>query len=224
MRDEEVTDSRTTPRFVANPPLEGDFGGVTVIIHDLADRGAQIEHADPLKIGNMAKLSVRFVPSSTPLTVRGRVIWSRLSKTPNAKGKYLYRTGLLIEEERELIHQALQQLIGATLRLDENSLERKKRMLLERSRRLAATPKVIPLSAAAARAISGDQILLIRQAREWLRSHPEDAIKWYNRAKFSEARDGEDAVHYNDEMLAIWEYLERTVELALIRHVFEMKA
>ena len=60
-----------------------------------------------------------------------------------------------------------------------------------------------------------DQILLIQQARERLRANPDEALKWYNRAN-SPGRRGRrrlDDPPYREDVLAVWEYLERTIPL-----------
>ncbi len=74
--------------------------------------------------------------------------------------------------------------------------------------------------------VSADQVLLIQHARDRLRGRPDEALKWYNRAKYAitESKDTMgSALAYRDEVLAVWEYLERTVDLAVIARVFDMK-
>lgn len=48
--------------------------------------------------------------------------------------------------------------------------------------------------------------------------------KWYNRAKFSIIDSGSpvssDQFRHKEETLAVWEYLERTIDLATIERVF----
>ena len=66
-----------------------------------------------------------------------------------------------------------------------------------------------------------DHILLIQQARTRLQSMPEEAVKWYNRARYSQANVGDVAPHHRDEVVAIWEYLERTLDIALIAKVID---
>jgi hypothetical protein len=74
--------------------------------------------------------------------------------------------------------------------------------------------------------VSADQVLLIQHARDRLRTHPDEALKWYNRAKYSIAQSAvgtPDMLYHREEVLAVWEYLERTVELQTIARVFDMK-
>ncbi len=50
-----------------------------------------------------------------------------------------------------------------------------------------------------------------------------DAIKWYNRAKFSISEDSFSHVHHREEVLAVWEYLERSIDIQTIVDIFETK-
>jgi len=63
---------------------------------------------------------------------------------------------------------------------------------------------------------------------ERLRSHPEEAGKWYNRAKYSLSPEesktfDESGVGHKEDILAVWEYLERSIELPAVARVFGLK-
>ena len=73
--------------------------------------------------------------------------------------------------------------------------------------------------------ISPDQVLLIQHARARLKENFDEAHKWYSRAYFA-LRDGRTAssaelMKYPEDVLAVWEYLERSVPLATIKRVFD---
>jgi hypothetical protein len=73
--------------------------------------------------------------------------------------------------------------------------------------------------------IPPDQVLLVQHARERLRANPVEALKWYNRAKFALSQGGNpitDPIPNREDVLAVWEYLERTIDLNTIVQVFEM--
>ena len=70
-------------------------------------------------------------------------------------------------------------------------------------------------------------ISALNGARERLATHPDEALKWYNRARY--ALDAEDSpiaseIRHRHDVLAVWEYLERTLPLAKIVRVFEHKS
>ncbi len=216
--DTEIEDSRTAERFVIEPPIAGHFGSVSLTVLNISATGLQCEHSDPVKIGTRARLVV-VVPPDPPAAVRGRVVWSRLSKTPNAQGKYLYRSGINIDEELEIMQKVLRQLLGSNVaRTDEKSLERKRSMMLEKEKAKAHRSLVKPIIQPE---IPPDQVLLVQQAFERLKTNPDEALKWYNRAKFSLSTSKDPSIHYREDVLAVWESLERTVELSTISKVFE---
>ncbi|HMC20552.1 MAG TPA: hypothetical protein VKL19_01770, partial [Thermoanaerobaculia bacterium] len=73
--------------------------------------------------------------------------------------------------------------------------------------------------------ISPDQVLLIQHARARLKENFDEAQKWYSRAYFA-LRDGRTGVSaelmkYPEDVLAVWEYLERSVPLTTIKRVFD---
>src|SRR5207247_2696367 len=72
-----------------------------------------------------------------------------------------------------------------------------------------------------------DQAGLGRQARARLRTHPEEAQKWYNRARYAIADvdpslAASELVRDRDEVLAVWEYLQRSVPIPVIVLVFKL--
>jgi hypothetical protein len=218
----DVTELRKSDRFVAVDPLPGTFGTTSVIIVDLAAHGAQIEHAQPLRLGSTGKLAFRL--GDINVLIAGITIWSHLSKAPNARGKYLYRSGVRIDAAGDDLSEVVTQLAGGGfLKLDDQSMQRKK--LRAEAKRLARARephmKVLPPD----HDIPPDQILLIEHARTRLRSDPEEARRWYNRARFAlneeHSRGIAESIRHREDVLAVWEYLERTIDINMIVRVFE---
>jgi len=214
-----VADSRSAPRFVAEPPIPGSFGAVGMRIIDLAERGAQIEHDEPLKLAANARL---MIASSFPLELRARVVWSKLLNLP---GRPTYRSGLVIEEKQEIVSRALKVLVrDGKAKMDALSLDRKKRAARERQDRRAAKAAK---SSAQVSSLNPDDVLLVRQTRERLRINASEATKWYNRARHSmavgEAKDLDERAPHRDEVVAVWEYLDRSMNLQAVARVFSLK-
>jgi hypothetical protein len=217
----EIKELRSGERFVVTNRLTGNFNTAEVAILDVAKKGAQIEHGQPVRLASEGRLSFRWYDLG--VSVRGTVVWSRLSKTPNHLGKYLYRSGLRIEEENHDFVSAMRTLADSgVIRQDVGSLERKRQRELEKTRQKSAQPtmKFVPTEPE----ISADQVLLIEHARDRLRTNFDEAQKWYSRAYFS-LRDGRtpvsaDLMKYPEDVLAVWEYLERSVPLSVIAKVF----
>jgi hypothetical protein len=220
MTTSDVRDLRAAQRFIADRPMEGRFGRLQVRICDLAECGLQIEHAEPLKIAT--KAVVGFKLAEITITVPGIIIWSRLSQTPNEQGRLLYRSGVRLEADIELVASALNRLAGSgSIRRDTASLERKRKKLANRDQELRARPIMQTMQSTAS--TSPDVVLLVQHARDRLRQKPDEAAKWYNRARFAVPDDSFSNIPHREEVLAIWEYLERSVDIQTIADVFEMK-
>ena len=218
---ENVEELRAVKRFIVDPPIRGSFANQDVSIADFGERGVQAEHASPLKLGLISKLSFNLPMTNEVVKIEGRVVWSRLSKKPNSQGKYLYRSGLRVDGDEEVMKATLNRMISfCIVQADTNSLEKKKKALWEKARARAAAPTLKPIVTRAPE-IPYDQILIIQQARARLQAHPDEAVKWYNRAKFTQTNAPDNLKHHREEVLAVWEYLERTIEIGLIARVFD---
>ena len=217
----DVRDSREAERFIADRPIEGRFGGTDVTILDLAESGLQIEHAEPLKIATKGR--VGFKLDEMAVTVPAIVIWSHLSQTPDARGRLLYRSGIRLEADIELFARAINVLAGSgRIRRDVASLERKRKKLQKREHEKQGRPIVLR-QAQSTPSIPPDQVLLVQHARDRLRDNPNEATKWYNRAKYSLAEGSFTNIPYREEVLAVWEYLERSIDVQTIIAIFPLK-
>lgn len=225
MEQSDVRDLRASPRFVVREPITGYFGGIDVAIRDMAAAGMQIEHAEPLKLSLKGK--VGFKVDNTLFAVPGVVVWSKLSNAAQAQGQLLYRSGIKLEDEAQRFGNVINILMGrGRIAPDVDSLERKRRKVVEREQQKTATP-ILKIIVPRQPNIPADQLLLIQHARERLRSDPEEATKWYNRAKYAmaseEGRLEELNVHHREEVFAVWEYLERSIDVATVARAFEIK-
>ncbi len=217
----EPEELRTGDRFDLDPPLPGTFGAATVSIQNVGVRGVQVEHPDPLRLGLEARLAVVIPGATEKVELRGRVVWSRLSKRPDAKGKYLYRSGIRFEEGTFFPPPSLGQLARAGIaRLDQKSLERKREAQLRRDQDRAAKGTFVPLK----REISPEQLLLVQHARAQLQMNANEAQKWYQRVRFSPPVLDGTQLRYRDDVVAVWEYLGRSVDIEIVAIAFEQKA
>lgn len=210
----EVKETRAGQRYVLETPLSASFGATEVRIVNLSAGGAQILHPLPQRIGSSSRLFFRI--SGTTVATTARMIWSHLSKTADSSGKMTYQSGLRIEDPE--FAAAVQALADqGVIKSDADSLERKKKRLIEKERErsdkhlLRTLPGTEP-------SISSDQLLLIQHARERLRENPAEASRLYHIAKTAEA-----AKDVREDVLAVWEYLERSISIAVITRVFEAK-
>jgi hypothetical protein len=217
----DVKNLRGTERFNLTEALTGSFGSASVTILNISVDGLKIEHAQPIRLGTRARLW--FKRADVAVSVQALLVWSHLSKNPNDKGKYLYNSGLRVETSGDEFSLALQSLVDKGIAVqDMESLDKKRQRLIDRTREKTAQPtmKVIKHESD----ISPDQALLIEHARERLRSNPDEAMKWYNRAKYAITHGGAyvaSEIRNREDVLAVWEYLERSVDLSTIVRVFE---
>ncbi|HEX9982443.1 MAG TPA: hypothetical protein VGF69_04195 [Thermoanaerobaculia bacterium] len=200
-----VQELRRAERFIVIDTLAGSFGATEIRLVDIGAQGVQIAHAQPLRLGTRARLWFR--RADVTVATHATVVWSRLSKSGG------YQSGLRLEANG--VGHALESLTAlGTLRRDAGSLERKRERLLEKQQARAAQPKLIRHAD-----VYPEQELLIQHARARLSANPDEATKWYNRARFAVSQEAE-LIHHREEVLAVWEYLERTVDIATIVKVF----
>lgn len=218
----EIKDLRSIERYVVVEPLLGSFGAAAISVLDIAEQGAQIEHPQPLRLG--ARGRFWFKRGDVAVSMHAIVIWSRLSMTPNEEGKLLYRSGLRVDEQGESFGDAIQALADhGVIRRDTESLERKRRKLLEREQEKNAKPSVKMIRTDDT---APDQALLVQQARERLLADPEEARKWYNRARYAIVENSAPIsaeIRGREDVLAVWEYLERSIPLSTIVRLFDKK-
>jgi len=218
----EVNELRSYDRFGAVQQMPGGFGAVSVIILNLAPHGVQIEHAQPLRLSLGGRLW--FKSGSVSVSVQGRVVWSHLSKTRDPNGKLLYHSGIHVPDGSEELAPLIETLAReGAVRKESDSLERKRATIEERDQQRVGRPAVKFVRYG--REAATDTVLLIMQARDRLRANPDEAVRWYNRAKFSIIENGSpvatDQLRHREEALAVWEYLERSIDLATIERVFD---
>ncbi|MBV9497573.1 MAG: PilZ domain-containing protein [Acidobacteria bacterium] len=209
-RSARIEELRSTDRFYIAPFLAGVFGDRPVAIADLSARGARIECPDPFATGETSELHFRVPGSDLEVLVTGQVAWS-------AGGK----AGLFINEKPELLRLAIGQLCETNrAALDLKSLRLKLRILRARARQLA------PSFHAANPDMPAEQFLLIHGVREELRLNPEEALHWYRRARLvindPATRAAAPSIADHPDALAVWEYLDRSVDPAVVGRAFAL--
>lgn len=218
-----VEELRAAERFAAAAPISATFAAYPVTIVNLSTIGAQIEHAGPIRLGTVGRFMLRL--GDVAFDVKGFLTWSRLSKTPSESGQHLYRSGLRIESGNAEYALALHLLIKAgSMRREPDTLERKRRRLVER---MAEKNRggVRMMHFGSADDVPADQLLLVQHARERLLSNPEEAQKWYHRAKYAITHGASnieiESVRNREDVLAVWEYLERSIDIQTIARAFD---
>jgi len=118
-------------------PVEGTFGATPVSLMNVSLGGAQLLHAQPLRIGTHSTLS--FHRGEAQATVAVTVVWSHLSQTEEG---LRYRSGVRLDGPDVAYATALNALVRAgAIALDAESLERKRQREAERELERKSGPK-----------------------------------------------------------------------------------
>jgi hypothetical protein len=192
-------------------------------IIDASACGLQVHHDDPLRLGFQGRI-VFTISAHDRVSWRGTVVWSHMAKSPDERGKHPYISGIRIDEDPTMVEAALRQLVERGSAFPErDSIEKKRKAIRDKAKERAARTAVKTITTRTAD-LTTDQLLMINHARERLQSHPDEAKKWYARARYALSEDQsrvEAPMHYREDVLAVWEYLERSVDLEKILRVFE---
>ncbi len=139
----QVEELRKTDRFVVLEPIAGTFGAAEASVLNLSIGGAQISHALPIRIGTAGRLA--FQRGDVVVTTQARVLWSHVAPGPG--GKLVYCTGLRIEAVDPSYAMAINSLIRAgVIRQDLESMDKKRKRMIEREEKKKSGPKMIPTS------------------------------------------------------------------------------
>lgn len=223
LRPGDLEDLRAAMRYRVDARLPSSFGATAVEIVDLSARGVQMRHRESIRLGSEGRFAISLSPTER-IAVRAVIVWSHLSQRALKAGLPPYSTGARFDEADAPVAASLvEQLVDRSLATPvEHSMGEKRRKLQQkdRDRRQGMTPRGVFVSA-----ISTDQLLMINHARERLRTNPDEAKKWYQRARYAlkedESRGTGAPKHYREDILAVWEYLERSIDIATIARVFE---
>ena len=217
---DEIDDYRIHRRYILDGPLDGSFGAITVGIVNVGGRGVQVIHGVPLKPGSRSRFLVSVPGREERIAISGTVVWSRLSKDADPGGKLLYRSGIHFDEGSDFPPEALESLEARGLaRIDEEALQRKREALARKQQQRRQGQTSMPIRTTPE--IPPEQVLLIQHARDQLRGNPDEAQKWYRRARFSPPVVDGKPIPYREDVIAIWEYLERSIDIQVVARVFE---
>ncbi len=211
-RTTRIEELRRSDRFDVQQPIDGRFEGVPVTIENLSVRGAGIIATAPLAKGERGTLSFLNVE------VSAEVAWCAVKSLDPTR----YRAGFFIGEKAELMRLAIGRLCeGGQASLDTHSLALKLKIIRARARRLAPSFRAVETAG-----VPAEQYLLIQGVREELRLNPEEAMHWYRRARLTindpATRRAAPAIVDHPDALAVWEYLDRSIDPSVIGRTFNL--
>ena len=218
-RTNRIEELRSTDRFYLSPSLDGEFNGARVEIENLSARGARIATLSEPERGSTATLHFAVPQSQIDVTVTGQVMWTAVKSIGASQ---TYRAGLLINEKPELMRLAIGHLCEMSrAAFDTHSLRLKLKIIRARARQMAPSYPQVEASG-----IPAEQYLLIQGVREELRLNPEEAMHWYRRARMiindPATRAAAPPIANHPDALAVWEYLDRSVDPSVVSRAFEI--
>lgn len=219
-RSNRIEELRSTERFFVSPPLDARFGAATVAVENLCARGARVEMKSEPARGHADTLQFRVPQSELEVQVPAKVAWSSVKSIRG--DEKTYRVGLQVSAKPESMRLAIGLLCESTrATLDTQSLALKLKILRARARQAAPSFKSIEASG-----VPAEQYLLIQGVREELRLNPEEAMHWYRRARViindPKTREAAPGIFDHPDALAVWEYLDRTIDASLIGRAFNL--
>jgi PilZ domain-containing protein len=199
----DVVELRASERFIAKEAIAGSFGSASVFVLNISNHGLMIEHEQPLRVATKGRMW--FKHGDVVVAVQAAVVWSHLSKEPNAT-KLLYHSGLRTNTETAELAMAINGLLkrGIVAR-DPDSLKRKLTKSLA-PKPVMPAPKVEP-------EVTPAQALVIHHALVHFKKEPTEARRWYEKVKDTAP---DDVVKYGREVMAVWSYLDRSVDAGII--------
>lgn len=220
-RTNRIEELRSTDRFHILPPLDALFDGTAVRVDNLSARGARIVMPEELLRGSSASLRFAVPQSELVVDVQAQVVWTAIKAVTGGLAT-TFSAGLFISEKPELLRMAIGRLCEMNrAALDTQSLRLKLKIIRARARQLAPSYRAVEESG-----IPAEQYLLIQGVREELRLNPDEAMHWYRRARLiindPATRTLAPPIAHHPDALAVWEYLDRSVDPSIVGRAFEL--
>ncbi|HEX8171478.1 MAG TPA: PilZ domain-containing protein [Thermoanaerobaculia bacterium] len=200
-------DLRRADRFTPRRQFGGMFNTTKIGVVQLSASGLRIRHDEGLRPGDEARLSFAILNPPQSIVVRARVVWTSIAQRGDSPSFYI--SGVRVIGNQDRLVNAMRLLQSA----------REVQLVENNGRRRGAMPKHV----------SGlpdeDVVAIIRAVRKFA-NDPAEATRWYTRARFAVAdeevrklapRGGRE----REEVLGVWEYLQRRIEIPAIAGVMQ---
>lgn len=200
--DEPRPEMRGNERYIPLRQIDGIFGETKFSMLQLSSTGLRIKHREPLLPGTEAKVSFALLKPARSVVVRARVVWTSIARSVEDRFSI---SGLRVLDHQERLARAID-LLNAT-----HELQPERRAQVRR-----ATDGLLAIED-----ISDDEIALVTEVIQKFAADPVEASRWYSRARFAVAdesvrRAAPDRPRDREEVLGIWEYLDRQVDIPKI--------
>ena len=224
--------TRSSYRFRVQEPLQGSFGAIPVSIRDLSETGIQIEHTQALPRGFSGTLSYSIPGGKKEINLHAELRWSEVA---GDRGN-TFRSGVAVDQNTEALSSSLDLFIRKGIaRLDRGKPEKTTHPVAGYAASDAASGFVIadghlatPTLEQPDQEVTFDEIRVVEQARERLASSFEESLRWYNRGRYALAEESVQkavaGIRHREDVLAVWEFLGRTLDIATIARAFDRRS
>lgn len=194
---------RIAPRFVPRRPIGGLFQHSRFTLVQISTTGLRIRHDDVLRPGDVANLTLSLQRPAHTLAMQARVVWTSIAQRGDSPS-------FCISGIRVLDLGPLQQVL--------HHLREAGDLQPDEGRRRANQ------SPAALNGLTDEDVASVIRAVRKFSSDPVEANRWYTRARLSLADDAIRAAapvkgRDREEVVGVWEYLERRLDLARVASV-----
>ena len=198
-------DLRLGARFIPRRQLGGVFREVKLAVLQLSNSGLRIRHSEPLRPGEEARFSFAIQNPPKSFVMRARVVWTSIAS--RGEGPSFYISGLRVVTNQDRLVEATELLRAA------------RELHLDESRRRNNVP--MPVHGLP----DEDVVAIIRAVRKFA-NDPTEATRWYTRARFAVAdeevrRAAPRGAREREEVVGIWEYLHRRIDLKAVAGVVQ---
>jgi hypothetical protein len=218
--EEEMLDSGERPntragvRYVPRRQIGGVFRDVKFVMLQLSSSGLRIRHDEPLHPGDEARLSFAILNPPKSFVMRARVVWTSIAQRGEEQSYYI--SGLrVVENADRLVNAAYLLRTARELQVDDRDIGR--------TMPAARVPRNMPRHVTG---LSDEDVLTIIQAVRRLADDPQEAARWYARARFAIADEevrkaAPRGAREREEVVGVWEYLQRRPDLKTVAGVMQ---
>lgn len=197
---------RLAPRYLPRRRLGGTFDSVRFTILQMSTTGLRIRHDDALRAGTEGRLTFSIMNPAQSFLIRARVVWTSIAQRGDDAAFCI--SGLRVIEHQDRMARAIDALRDA-------------RELTPDARSSRRRTNVVPPEVSG---LTDDQVASIIRAVRKFAADPTEARRWYARARFAVVDDtvrraAPTQARAREEVLGIWEYLDRRVDIAAISGV-----
>ena len=194
---------RIAPRYLPRRQISGTFQHSRITLVQISTTGLRIRHDDVLRPGDVARLTIALQRPARTFAMQARVVWTSIAQRGDAPS-------FCISGLRVLDLGPLQQVLHHLREVHDLQPD-------EGRRRTNQNP-------AALSGLTDEDVAEIIRAVRKFSSDPVEANRWYTRARFALADDAIKAAapprgRDREEVVGIWEYLERRLDLAKVASV-----